>query len=477
MKLAELANAGRTPALPFTVELANNNDLVVEKLLRTLPNQRYVAKASWQGKQVLAKLFVGNKAAKHCQRELTGVNLLAQQQINTPPLLAQQINGDSGYLLFDYLANSQTLQQQWQQLANQSLLSEQQLAILQQALAAIAQLHLKGLWQQDLHLDNLLEENSVIYWIDGDGIAVENAGQPLSASKVTDNLGIFFAQLPPQLDEFLVELLAYYQAHNSSVTLSITELQQAISKVRKWRLADILKKIRRDCTLFSVKNNADGFYGVLRTEAEILAPLLADPDYYLKQGRAVKKGGTATVADTLVNGRRVLLKRYNIKNFKHKLSRCWRPTRGWHSWQEGFRLLTLGIATAQPLALVEERHSWLRGRAWLATEYLMGDDLLTHFKSYENSSPPEAELIALDNLFASLIKHRISHGDLKGTNLFWVNNQWTLIDLDAVKQHSCIHSFKRAYAKDRARFLRNWTKDSQLYQLFEQRLPKVEQIA
>lgn len=477
MKLAELANAGRTPELPLTIELADNTELVIEKLLRTLPNQRYVAKANWKNKQVLAKLFVGNKAAKHCQRELTGVNLLAQQQINTPQLLAQQINGDSGYLIFNYLENSQTLQQQWQQLNNQLLLSEQQLAILQQALAAIAQLHLKGLWQQDLHLDNLLEQSSVIYWIDGDGIAADNAGQPLSAKKVIDNLAIFFAQLPPQIDEFLAELLAYYQTYNNSVTISMAELQQAIIKVRKWRLEDILKKIRRDCTLFSVKNDANGFYGVLRTEAETLAPLLANPDYYLMQGRPVKKGGTATVADVSVNGRRVLLKRYNIKNFKHKLSRFWRPTRGWHSWQEGFRLLTLGIATAKPLALVEERNCWLRGRAWLATEYLVGDDLLTHFKAYENTNPPEAELIALDNLFASLIKHRISHGDLKGTNLFWVDNQWTLIDLDAVKQHSCIHAFKRAYAKDRARFLRNWPKGSYLYRLFEQRLPKVEQIA
>ncbi|UYZ84433.1 serine/threonine protein kinase [Entomomonas sp. E2T0] len=473
MKLVELTNAGRTPELPLSITLDKDNDLVIENLLRTLPNQRYVAKANWQAKIVLAKLFVGSKANKHYQRELKGVNLLAQQQINTPKLFAHQITEEGGYLLFEYLENSQTLDQQWQLFINQPLLNEQQKKVLQQALAAIAQLHLKGLWQQDLHLDNLLEQSGILYWIDGDGISVEKAGQALSINKVIANLAVFFAQLPPQLDDFLQEFVEFYQTQNITISLSVADLQQAIIKVRKWRVDNILKKIRRDCTLFSVKNTANGFYGVVRTEEEILAPLLAEPDYYIDQGRFIKGFGTTNVADIIINGKHILLKRYNIKNFKHKLSRCWRPTRGWHSWQESFRLMMLGIPTAKPLALLEERHCWMRGRAWLVTEYLEGPDLLTHLKPYENSRPPEAELVALDNLFVSLIKHRISHGDLKGTNLFWVNNQWTLIDLDAVKQHKCIHSFKRAYAKDRTRFLRNWPKDSSLYRLFDERLPKI----
>lgn len=83
--------------------------------------------------------------------------------------------------------------------------------------------------------------------------------------------------------------------------------------------------------------------------------------------------------------------------------------------------------------------------------------------------------MALDHLFAELIRERISHGDFKGHNLFWDKDRWSLIDLDAMCQHSSEASFASAYAKDRARFMRNWPQDSALYQLIDQRLPKVSQ--
>ncbi|WP_166796128.1 lipopolysaccharide kinase InaA family protein, partial [Pseudomonas aeruginosa] len=96
-------------------------------------------------------------------------------------------------------------------------------------------------------------------------------------------------------------------------------------------------------------------------------------------------------------------------------------------------------------------------------------------------SPPEAELAALDRLFSTLIRERISHGDLKGHNLFWQaheqGGEWALIDLDAMRKHHSQASFARAYARDRARFLRNWPQDSGLYRLLEQRIPRLGDAA
>jgi len=40
-----------------------------------------------------------------------------------------------------------------------------------------------------------------------------------------------------------------------------------------------------------------------------------------------------------------------------------------------------------------------------------------------------------------------------------------------MQQHCSVRSFARAYARDRARFLRNWPADSQLFKLLDQRLP------
>jgi hypothetical protein len=85
------------------------------------------------------------------------------------------------------------------------VLADEQSAVLAEALGAIGQLHGKGLWQEDLHLDNLLRQGGQLYLIDGAGIA--ETGQPLSRQKVLENLGVFFAQLPKSLEPFTEELL------------------------------------------------------------------------------------------------------------------------------------------------------------------------------------------------------------------------------------------------------------------------------
>ncbi len=52
-----------------------------------------------------------------------------------------------------------------------------------------------------------------------------------------------------------------------------------------------------------------------------------------------------------------------------------------------------------------------------------------------------------------------------------------MIDLDSMRQHRSIASFAPAYAKDRARFMRNWPQSSALYQVIDQRLPKEIRVA
>nr|MBO2510609.1 serine/threonine protein kinase [Gammaproteobacteria bacterium] len=480
MRLGELSRAGRTPELPLRIELADSagpGELHLHRLLRVLPGRRYVGVGTWRGRQVLAKLLVGRRAARHLLRELNGARLLADQQLPTPALLADGlVEGQGGWLLFDYLEGAQSLDQAWHEVADQPLLSDAQQAVLGEALTAIAGMHAKGLWQADLHLDNLLRHQGRLYLIDGGSVQVERAGKPLSRERVLENLGVFFAQLPAELESFTEELLVHYLLANGEHALPFEALLRVIHRVRRWRLRDYLSKIGRDCSLFSVRRGAFGLRAVRRDQLASLEPLLADPDRWIEQGLRYKDGGTATVARVEVDGRPLVIKRYNIKGVGHWLSRFWRPSRAWRSWREGNRLAFLGVATAQPLAVLERRCCWLRGRAYLITDCLDGQDIITRFQPYlatdGGDSPPEAELAALDRLFAVLLRERISHGDLKGYNLFWQHGHWALIDLDAMRQHRSEHRFARAYARDRVRFLRNWPADSALHQLLDRRLPK-----
>jgi tRNA A-37 threonylcarbamoyl transferase component Bud32 len=478
MRLSELKSAGRTPALPISLALADAAgpaELQLLTLLRVLPGQRYVGAGVWRGRPVLAKLLVGNKAARHFQRERDGARLLAEQGMTTPLLLADGLqDGEGGWLLFELLENAQGLGNAWAAVENLPALADEQSAVLSEALAAIGQLHAKGLWQADLHLDNLMRANGQLYLIDGGGVMAEQAGQPLSRQKVLENLGVFFAQLPRTLEPFTEELLVYYLLSNGEHALPLEALQKQIDKVRDWRLKDFLDKSTRDCSLFSVNDTAFELRAIRREEEAAMLPVLAQADGLLDQGHLYKTGGAASVARVEVAGRALVIKRYNIKNFAHWLKRFWRPSRAWHSWREGNRLTFLGIATPKPLALQEQRFMGLRRKAYLVTEYLSGPDIIERFAPYvESGAVPHSELQALDMLFAQLLRERISHGDFKGHNLFWHDGRWSMIDLDAMCQHRSQASFATAFARDRARFMRNWPVDSALHQLLEQRLPKV----
>lgn len=478
MRLSELKNAGRTPSLPLSLELADAAgpaQLQLLSLLRVLPGQRYVGAGVWRGRPVLAKLLVGGKAARHFQRELDGVRLLAAQNLTTPLLLADGLKeGEGGWLLFELLEGAQSLGDAWKQVETLPVLADEQSAVLAEALTAVAQMHSKGLWQSDLHLDNLLRHGGKLYLIDGAGIHAETVGQPLSRDKVLENLGVFFAQLPQSLEPFTEELLVYYLLSNAEHALPLEALQKQVDKVRSWRLKDFLIKVGRECSLFSVQRTAFVLRAIRREEQAAMLPVLEQADALLDQGHLYKTGGAASVGKVEVAGRTLVVKRYNIKGFAHWLKRFWRPSRAWHSWREGNRLTFLGIATPKPLALLEKRFFWLRSRAYLITEYLPGPDIIERFAPYvERGDAPEAELQALDRLFAELIAERISHGDFKGHNLFWDQDRWSLIDLDSMCQHRTQGSFAPAYARDRARFMRNWAEDSALYQVIDQRLPRL----
>ncbi len=482
MRLSELKNSGRSPTLPLSLELADAAgpaQLQLLTLLRVLPGQRYVGAGVWRGRPVLAKLLVGAKAARHFQRELQGVRLLAEQGLTTPLLLADGLQeGEGGWLLFEFLEGAQSLGDAWKQVEKLPVLADEQTAVLAEALGAIAQLHAKGLWQEDLHLDNLLRHDGKLHLIDGAGICVEEAGKPLSRQKVLENLGVFFAQLPKSLEPFTEELLVHYLLSNAEHALPLEALEKQVNKVRGWRLRDFLNKVGRECTLFSVQRGPFALCAIRREEEAAMLPVLAQADALLDQGHLYKTGGAASVGRVEAAGRTLVVKRYNIKGLAHWLKRFWRPSRAWHSWREGNRLEFLGIATPRPLAVLEQRFLWLRRRAYLVTEYLPGPDIIERFAPFVDSGEaPESELLALDRLFAQLIRERISHGDLKGHNLFWQDDRWALIDLDSMCQHSSLSSFAPAFARDRARFMRNWPESSNLYQVIDRRLPKTVQSA
>ena len=186
----------------------------------------------------------------------------------------------------------------------------------------------------------------------------------------------------------------------------------------------------------------------------------------------LKDGRTSTVARVSAGDLDCVVKRYNLKNLRHALSRCWRPSRAWHSWRAGHLLRHLGVATPEPLAVLEERLGFLRRRAFLVTRHSAGQPLLECLDASRAPSAEEAE--ALLEFFRALHLMRIEHGDLKATNLLWHEGRIWVIDLDALRQHDSRKTYARAWRRDRSRFLANWPEGSALRAWLGTRLPAAD---
>ena len=457
---ADLARAGRSPVAPFAIELADGRWLRIDTLLRVLPGKRITGVAHFEGRQVVAKLFIAAAGSqRHWQRECDGMALLRQHDLPTPPWLATGgLKSGGQYVLTGFIDAAQSLAD-----APAAAVA----ATLPRLFALLGRMHAGGLTHEDAHLGNFLAHNDSLLILDGDAIR----DRP-SPGALQENLALLLSQLAPAVwAERQDALIAAYRSGNPGVTPERPQLDRQIAAITRKRLQAYLDKCVRDCTLFKVVKTADRFTAVLRSAADWLAPLVADPDRWMNDGMPLKQGRTATLAQVGHAGRQLVIKRYNIKSAGHALSRALRPSRAWHSWIEGHRLRFLGIATPRPLALIEQRFGPLRGKAWLITEFSTGQSLATRYPPAGTGVPPENELAAIDQLFRQLVAGRISHGDLKATNLLWEEGKISLIDLDAMRQHGGGASFLRAWRKDRARFLANWAADSPIRQKLEETLP------
>jgi tRNA A-37 threonylcarbamoyl transferase component Bud32 len=202
--------------------------------------------------------------------------------------------------------------------------------------------------------------------------------------------------------------------------------------------------------------------------------VLENPEHLMTEPANVrlKSGNTCTVSLTEVSGQKVVVKRYNIKNFWHGLNRAWRPSRAAKAWSNAFRLNIDGIATAAPVALLERRWGMLRREAYFLAEYVDAPDIA----EWMAAAPAEQRLpvaMATARLLHKMQRLQLAHGDLKATNIKIVEGKPVLIDLDSLREHRCAWLFGKRHARDLRRLLKNWQHDAAMQQTIAQALVAV----
>ena len=465
---AQLKAQGHLLAAPFQLETPDGDRIEVKHLLRVLPGKRIVGEGCWQGHHVLIKIFVSHHRTKDFSAESCGIAALAQAGIPTPEIEGSaQIKGGGIALFTRFLPSAESLASRWKRLRPNSRDNDAEIIpLVEDSFRLLGRAHAHQLIHHDLHFGNFLVDQGNVLLIDGDAVV------PVSGATTQvflENLAMLISQLSRDWDRHLEQWLLAYGAHSAS-NIDRKCLTAAVEKMRTKRLARYLSKTVRDCSEFSVHKTFARFECFRRNVADQLTSVRQELDATIARSDTIyKDGGTCTVAKVIVAGTPLVIKRYNIKSIAHALSRSYRPSRAWHSWKAANMLRHLGIATPQPLALIENRFGPLRRQAYLMTEYCPGSNLLQHLNC--NGEPKAAEAAAINRLFNRLFQEKITHGDLKANNLLWFANELYVIDLDAMKRHTSSTQFSRAWNRDRSRFLRNWPEASVLHRWLDAAIP------
>lgn len=168
-----------------------------------------------------------------------------------------------------------------------------------------------------------------------------------------------------------------------------------------------------------------------------------------------KHDKTTTVARWEVSSQRLILKRFNARSDAHKVKRALRRSRARGCWLMSYEFQRLGLNVPEPVLMYEPRVGPLRGNSYFANLYLPGDILLTSLPKM-----PESQQIKvadeIGEAFETMRINKLTHGDLKASNLIWMDDKLYFIDLDAATYHATSLSWRATHTSQRARFLKNW---------------------
>lgn len=443
--------------------------LSLHEVVRLVPKRRLVCRATWQQQAVYAKLFVGKSHARYAARDARGVQCLTQAGILTPPLLhqAQLVSPETSVLIYQAIADSQNAKIAYAQAS-----PNQRVALLMQLMQTLAAHHQVGVLQTDIYLSNFLVAGERIYTIDGDAIRQSTRlthRQALgNVAKLLSNVDVM------ELEQHLPDWLhAYATARQWASPPRLSQMQAKIARSRAQVLTTYAdKKVFRTCTDVTVQEDEEQFTAYSNAFFEVVKPLNAEGiESLLNTSRPLKNGNTCTVGLTELQGQHVVVKRYNIKGFWHGIGRALRKSRAAISWANAHRLKLLGISTPQPVALIEQKRISilgiaLKGKSYFLSAYMHVPDVAVFFSQTTDKALRAEAVKQLTMLLYRFYLLKLSHGDMKATNIKMQDTTPMLIDLDSMQQHRWAYFAQQAHVRDLQRFMQNWKHDTSLYNAF-----------
>ena len=168
-------------------------------------------------------------------------------------------------------------------------------------------------------------------------------------------------------------------------------------------------------------NKHSSWHKLFISNNDIPQEILADPDKFITANRLLTGEDTCAVAKVTTPHCTMVIKRFNSKNFWHKVTRTLRRSRAKQCWNNALRLQILHIATPEPLAIIEKRWGPLCLDAFYITRYIEGPTAEQYF---DTPHPNPSMAIKLIKTILLLRKKHLKHRDTKANNFIIADNKY-----------------------------------------------------
>ncbi len=336
-------------------------------------------------------------------------------------------------------------------LENEMPLLERRLAtLIRQRLARelgqlIARMHDGGILHHDLHPGNVLltldaENEPSLYLID---LLDSRLRSPLDWTTCQTNLAMLNRWF--LLRSGRTDRLRFWRAYETARTQPLPpaspgsrertlERASLASCLQFWRSLDrrclgsnrYFRRVRGP--------NARG-HASTQLPADLVEQILRDPDalFDTEGARRLKDSRSARVAVVSAAGQPLLWKRFAVTTWSDPWTALFRPTAALRSWVLGHALRLRGLPTPQPLLMLHRTWLTLPREGYLLTEFIPeARDLLAHadhlrcVPEVEREERLRAVTLQLANVVARLHRYRLSHRDLKATNILVSPKPWVM---------------------------------------------------
>jgi len=189
---------------------------------------------------------------------------------------------------------------------------------------------------------------------------------------------------------------------------------------------------------------------------ELMPQFVRAVDTLMQEGQVLKSDDTSFVSRVLWNGQDAVVKRYNHRGLWHSFRHTLKGSRAKRNWRHAQRLLSLQIATPEPLAYMDCYRGPLLWQSYFIARFVPGPQV--HQVLRDRSVAAEQKQRVHDqvlDLLRRMAEHGISHGDMKHTNILYDGTDVVITDLDGMRIGGTGRLWQHRYQRDVERYLRD----------------------